>query len=56
MTSLLIHLKDRMTCCANYHFNEIIFPLLGREKSVLEEQYEIILNVLTLTYISWSLY
>ena len=44
VTSLPIHLKCRMTCCANYHFNEIIFLLL-------EERCEIIWNALTLTYL-----
>ena len=30
VTSLPIHLKDRMTCCVDYHFNETIFmPLRG---------------------------
>ena len=40
-TSLPIHLKDRITCYANYHFNETIFSLLGGEEPVLEEQREI---------------
>ena len=37
VTSLPIHLKDRMTCCANYHFNKTIFPSLGGEELVLEK-------------------
>ena len=51
MTSLLIHLKCRMTCCANYHFNEtIILPLEG-EEPVPEERREIIWNALSLSYL-----
>ena len=49
--SLPIHLKDRMTCCANYNFNEIILPLQGREEPIPEEQCEIIWNALTLTHL-----
>ena len=30
--SLPIHLKDRMTYCADYHFNESVFPSLGGKK------------------------
>ena len=51
VTSLPIHLKGRMTCCANYHFNETIFSLLEREEPVPEERREIIWNALTLTYL-----
>ena len=39
MTSLPIHLKCRMTC-ADYHFNETIFSLLGGEEPVPEERRE----------------
>ena len=49
VTSLPIYLKGRMTC-ANYHFNETIFPPLGGEEPVPEEQREIIWNALTLTH------
>ena len=41
VTSLPIHLKSRMTCCANYHFNETIFSPLGGEEPIPEEQCEI---------------
>ena len=41
VTSLPIHLKDRMTCCADYHFNETFFSLLGGEEHVSEERREI---------------
>ena len=41
----------RMTCCANYHFNETIISPLGREDPVLEERHEIIWNGLTLTHL-----
>ena len=51
MTSLPIHVKGRMTCCAYYHFNEIIFLPLGWEEPVTEEQNEIIWNALTLIYL-----
>ena len=51
MTSLLIHLKGIMTCCANYHFNETVFPPLKREKPVSEKWHEIIWNALTLTHL-----
>ena len=51
VTSLPIHLKGRMTCCAYYHFNETIFSSLGGEEPVLEERSEIIWNALTLTYL-----
>ena len=40
-----------MTCCANYHFSETIFPPLGGEELVLEERREIIWNALTLTHL-----
>ena len=50
MTSLPIHLKGRMTCCADYHFNETNFLLLEGEKPAPEEQREIIWNALTLTH------
>ena len=49
--SLPIHLKGRMTCCANYHLNETIFSPLGGEELVLEERREIIWNTLTLTHL-----
>ena len=51
VTSLHIHLKGIMACCANYHFNEIIFPLLGGEEPVPEKRCEIIWNALTLTHL-----
>ena len=51
MTSLPIHLKSRMTCCVDYHFNETIFSLLGGEEPVPEERREIIWNALTLTHL-----
>ena len=51
MTSLPIHLKGRMTCCADYHFNETIFSPLRGEESVPEERHEIIWNALTLTHL-----
>ena len=51
MTNLPIHLKCRMTCCANYNFNETIFSSLRRKKPVPEEQHEIIWNALTLTHL-----
>ena len=50
MTSLPIHLKGRMTCCAYYH-NETIFSPLGGEESIPEEWCEIIWNTLTLTHL-----
>ena len=36
VTSLPIRLKGRMTCCADYHFNETIFSPLGGEEPILE--------------------
>ena len=51
MTSLLIHFKSRMTCCADYHFSETIFPPLRGEVLFLEERCEIIKNALTLTHL-----
>ena len=51
VTSLLIHLKRRMTCCAVYHFNETIFPPLRGEEPIPKEWREIIWNALTLTYL-----
>ena len=51
MTSLAIHLKGRVTCCADYHFNETISSPLGGEKPIPEERREIIWNALTLTYL-----
>ena len=51
VTSLPIHLKGRMTCCADYHFNETIFSLLRGEEPILEERRKIIWNALTLTYL-----
>ena len=51
VTSLSIHLKCRMTCCANYNFNETIILPLGREEPVLEKQSKIIQNALTLTHL-----
>ena len=50
VTSLPIYLKGRMTC-ANYHFNETIFPPLGGEKPVPKERREIICNALTLPHL-----
>ena len=41
VTSLPIHLKDRMTYCADYHFNETFFSPLGGEELVTEERHEI---------------
>ena len=52
VTSLLIHLKSRMICCVDYHFNETIFPPLGGEELVLEEWHQIIWNALTLTHLN----
>ena len=40
-----------MTCCADYHFNETIFSLLGGKELVPEERREIIQNALTLTHL-----
>ena len=51
MTSLPIYLKGRMTCCADYHFNETIFSSLREKKLVQEERREIIWNALTLTHL-----
>ena len=51
MTSLPIHLKGRMTCCADYHFNETIFSPFGGEELVPKERREIIWNGLTWTHI-----
>ena len=51
VTSLPIYLKCITTCCANYPFNETIFPPLGGEESVIEERREIIWNALTLTHL-----
>ena len=51
LTSLPIHLKDRMTCCENYHLNKTIFLPLEREELVPKEHREIIWNALTLTYL-----
>ena len=51
VTSLLIFLKDRITCCAYYHFNETIFSPLEGEELVPKEQREIIWNALTSTYL-----
>ena len=42
VTSLPIHLKGRMTCCAYYHFNETIFSLLQEEDPAPKERREII--------------
>ena len=42
VTSLPIHLKGRITCSTDYHFNETIFSSLGGEEPVLEEWHEII--------------
>ena len=52
VTNLPIHLKGRMTCCANYHCNKPIFSPLGGEQSVQKKQHEIIWNSLTLTYLN----
>ena len=43
MTNLLLHLKSRMTCCIDYHFNKTNFSSLRREKLVLEERRDIVL-------------
>ena len=51
VTILPIHLKGRMTCCADYHFNETISSLLWGEEPVPEERHEIIWNALTLTHL-----
>ena len=51
VTSLPIHLKDRMTCCVDYHFNETIISPLGGEEPILEKQREIIWNASTLTHL-----
>ena len=51
MTSLPIHLKGRMTCCVDYHFNETIFSSLRGEEPIPEERHEIIWNGLTLTHL-----
>ena len=51
VTSLSIHLKGRMICCAYYHFNKTIFSPLGGEEPVPEEQRKIIWNALILTYL-----
>ena len=51
VTSLPIHLKSKMTCCAYYHFNETIFSSLEGEEPVPKERHEIIWNALTLTYL-----
>ena len=51
MTSLPIHLKGRMTCCADYHFNETIFSSLRGKEPVPEEWCDIIWNGLTLTHL-----
>ena len=51
VTSLPMHLKGRMTCCADCHFNETIFLPLWGEELVSEERSEIIQNALTLTYL-----
>ena len=51
LTSLPIHLKNRMTCYENYHLNKTIFPPLEREQLVPKEHREIIWNALTLTYL-----
>ena len=53
VTSLLIHLKGRMTYYANYHFNETIFLPLREEELVSEERREIIWNALTLTHFDY---
>ena len=42
LTSLPIHLKCTMTFCVDYHFNETIFPPLGREEPIPKERREII--------------
>ena len=51
VTSFPIHLKGRMTCCEDYHFNETIFFPLRGEEPVSKERREIIQNALTLTYL-----
>ena len=42
MTSIPIHLKGRMTCCVDYHFNETIFSPLGEEKPIPKARHEIL--------------
>ena len=51
MASLPMHLKGRMTCCTDYHFNKTIFSPLRGEELVPKKQCEIIWNALTLTYL-----
>ena len=51
ITSSPMHLKDRISYCVDYHFNETIFSPLEREEPVPEEWYEIIWNAWTLTYL-----
>ena len=46
VTSLPIHLKGRMTCCANYHFNETIFSSLGDNSRRTAWNYALILTYL----------
>ena len=41
MTNLSIPLKDSMTFCVNYYFNETNFPSVRRWKLILEEQCKI---------------
>ena len=40
-----------MTCCADYHFNESVFPSLGGEKSIPEERREISWKASTMTHL-----
>ena len=51
VTSLPIYLKDRMTCCAYYHFNETISSSLGGEEPVPKKRHEIVWNALNLMHL-----
>ena len=44
-------MKGRKTHYADYHFNETIFPQLGREGPIPKEGCEIIWKTLTLTHL-----
>ena len=50
VTSLPMHLKGRMTCCADWHLMRNFLPL-GGEEPILEERREIIWNALTLIHL-----
>ena len=51
VTSLPIRLKGRMTCCADYHFNETISSSLGGEEPVPKKRHEIVWNALNLMHL-----